>query len=107
MALRGVAAVRRWRRQGGGEAAAPSTTTTAAAAPVAPLTGLPDPDGAAQTRPVLSVKVENTPQARPQSGLDAADVVWDEVVEGQITRLLAMFQSRSPPTSSARSARCG
>ena len=28
--------------------------------------------------------------------LDAADVVWEEVVEGQITRFLAMFQSRSP-----------
>ena len=32
---------------------------------------------------------------RPQSGLEAADIVWDEVVEGQITRLLAMFQSRT------------
>jgi hypothetical protein len=75
----------------------PSTTKPPATA-TAPLTGLPDPDGAAQKRPVLSVKIENTPQARPQSGLEAADVVWDEVVEGQITRLLAMFQSRSTDT---------
>jgi hypothetical protein len=73
---------------------APSTTKPAATK-TAPLTGLPDPDGAAQTRPVLNVKIENTPQARPQSGLEVADVVWDEVVEGEITRLLAMFQSRS------------
>jgi len=84
---------------GSGEAAdggggAPTTTTTKAP-PVAPLTGLPDPSGASQTRPVLSVKVENTPDVRPQAGLEAADVVWDEVVEGQITRFLAMYQSRS------------
>jgi hypothetical protein len=75
-----------------------ASTTTPKAPPVAPLTGLPDPTGAAAHRPVLSVKVENTPEARPQSGLEAADVVWDEVVEGQITRLLAMFQSTSTPT---------
>jgi hypothetical protein len=73
---------------------APSTTKPAATK-TAPLTGLPVPDAAAQPRPALSVKIENTPQARPQSGLEVADVVWDEVVEGEITRLLAMFQSRS------------
>jgi hypothetical protein len=88
---------------GGGDedkaGAKPAPSTTKPAAPkTAPLTGLPDPDGAAQARPVLSVKIENTPQARPQSGLEVADVVWDEVVEGQITRLLAMFQSRSTET---------
>lgn len=74
------------------------TTTTTTAPPVAPLTGLPDPEGVSGGRPALSVKVENTPEARPQSGLDVADVVWEEVVEGQITRFLAMFQSRSPAT---------
>ena len=75
----------------------PSTAAKPAAPKLAPLTGLPDPDGAAQRRPVLSIKVENTPEARPQTGLDVADVVWDEVVEGQITRLLAMYQSQSTP----------
>ncbi len=83
---------------GGKDAKKPSgssTTTTAESAPVAPLTGLPDPDGAAQHRPVLSIKVENTPEARPQSGLESADIVWNEVVEGEITRFLAMYQSRS------------
>jgi Protein of unknown function (DUF3048) N-terminal domain/Protein of unknown function (DUF3048) C-terminal domain len=72
-----------------------TTTTKAKAVPVAPLTGLPDPTGVAQTRPLLSVKIENTPEARPQTGLELADVVWNEVVEGQITRFLAMFQSRT------------
>jgi hypothetical protein len=72
-----------------------TTTTKPVVVPVAPLTGLPDPTGAAQDRPVLSVKIENTPAARPQTGLEFADVVWDEVVEGQITRLVAMYQSRT------------
>jgi hypothetical protein len=74
-----------------------ASTTTTTAPPVAPLTGLPDPDGAAQGRPVVSVKIDNdSSAARPQTGIDAADVVWDEVVEGQATRFLAMFQSQVP-----------
>ena len=77
-----------------------------AAVPIAPLTGLPDPGGASQTRPALSVKVENTPDARPQAGIDQADVVYEEEVEGSITRFLAMFNSAIPETS-GRSARCG
>jgi len=68
------------------------------AAPVAPLTGLPDPNGDARGRPALSVKVDNTPPARPQAGLDAADVVFEEVVEGEITRFLAIFNSTLPDT---------
>ena len=68
------------------------------APPIAPLTGLPDPDGAAAGRPALSVKVENHPDARPQQGLEAADVVYEEVVEGEITRFLAVFNSAVPET---------
>jgi hypothetical protein len=75
-----------------------TTTTTAPAPPTAPLTGQPDPTGAYQGRPVLNVKVENlNPDARPQTGLEAADIVWEEVVESGITRFLAMFQSQVPP----------
>ena len=80
------------------EQPAKSTTTTTAAPAVAPLSGMPDPSGVAQTRPVLTVKVENTPISRPQAGLDAADIVWEEVVEGGITRFAVMFQSTSTPT---------
>ncbi len=73
------------------------TTTTTKAPPVAPLTGLPDTDGSAQTRPLVSIKIDNDSSlARPQTGIDQADIVWDEVVEGQGTRFLAMFQSTSP-----------
>jgi hypothetical protein len=67
-------------------------------AAVAPLTGLPDPNGDARGRPALEVKVDNTPPARPQAGLQAADVVYEEVVEGEITRFLAIFNSTLPDT---------
>jgi hypothetical protein len=86
-----------------------STTTTAAPAPVAPLTGLPDTDGAAQGRPALTVKVDNADfeNVRPQTGLDRADVVYEEVTEDGITRFAAIFQSQVPaevgPIRSVRS----
>jgi len=65
---------------------------------VAPLTGLPDPGGAAQGRPALTVKVDNLDGegVRPQTGLDQADVVYEEVTEGGITRFAAVFQSQIP-----------
>jgi Protein of unknown function (DUF3048) N-terminal domain/Protein of unknown function (DUF3048) C-terminal domain len=47
-------------------------------------------------RPVLTVKIENSVDARPQTGLAAADLVVEELVEGGITRFAAMFQSRAP-----------
>lgn len=73
-----------------------TTTTTTTVAPVlAPLTGAPG-DPAALDRCVVTVKIDNTQAARPQSGLDVADVVYEEVVEGGITRLAAMFNGRAP-----------
>jgi len=74
----------------------PATTTTTKAPPVAPLTGLPDPSGTALTRPALTVKIENTPEALPQWGVDQADVVYEEIVNGGITRLAAIFNSQAP-----------
>ncbi|MEX2256710.1 MAG: DUF3048 domain-containing protein [Acidimicrobiia bacterium] len=75
-----------------------TTTTTTKEVPTAPLTGLPDPDGVAQSHQSLGVKIENTPEARPQTGLDVADVVYEEVVEGGITRFWAFFNSAAPET---------
>jgi hypothetical protein len=75
-----------------------ATTTTTIPIPTAPLTGLPDPQGVAAGRSSLGVKIENTPEARPQSGLDVADVVYEEVVEGGITRFWAFFNSAAPDT---------
>ncbi len=73
------------------------TSTTTKAPPVAPLTGLPDPTGVAQSRSVVSIKIDNDSSlARPQAGIEQADIVWDEVVEGEATRFLAMFQSQTP-----------
>jgi len=43
-------------------------------------------------RPVLAVKVENTPDAQPLAGLQGADIVYEEVVEGGITRFVVVFQ---------------
>lgn len=73
-----------------------SATTTTVAVPIAPLTGLPDPGGAALTRSALTVKIENTPEALPQWGIDQADVVYEEIVNGGITRLAAIFNSQAP-----------
>ena len=69
----------------------PATTTTVPA--VFPLTGLPVADGATAARPALTVKIENAPESRPQAGLEAADVVYEEQVEGGLTRFLAVFHS--------------
>jgi len=57
----------------------------------APLTGLPR-DEEAKKRPV-AVMINNLKPARPQSGLPHADVVWEVLAEGGITRLIAIFQS--------------
>lgn len=96
---------------GGHPKAAPPTsttapTTTAPPGPPCPLTGQPAPGGAVPQRPALAVKVDNYPAARPQSGLDKADVVFEEPVEGRITRLVAVFQCQAAdlvgPIRSAR-----
>lgn len=47
-------------------------------------------------RPALFAKIENAPQARPQTGLDKADVVYEAIAEGGITRFAAIFQSIDP-----------
>jgi hypothetical protein len=60
-----------------------------------PLTGTAT-DAAVQ-RPAVAVKIENSIDARPQTGLNAADMVWEEVVEGGITRYVAVYHSTVPP----------
>ncbi|MFF1374775.1 DUF3048 domain-containing protein [Streptomyces sp. NPDC058308] len=55
---------------------------------------------------VLAVKIDNVGPARPQTGLDAADVVYVEQVEAGLSRLMAVFASRLPPAvGPVRSAR--
>ena len=71
-------------------------TTTTISYPIAPLTGLPDSSGATTLRAALTVKIENTPDAMPQWGITRADDVYEEIVNGGITRLAAIFNSSAP-----------
>ena len=105
---------------GGGDDAAPTTvattpttatTTTPPPPPIAPLTGLPYlGDPALLSRPALVVKIDNADgtraTARPQLGLNAADIVFEERVEGSVTRLATVFHSGdSNPVGPIRSFR--
>ncbi|WP_432361065.1 DUF3048 domain-containing protein [Sporosarcina sp. UB5] len=62
----------------------------------APFTGVPSEEEYL-TRPVLAT-INNHPHARPQSGISQADVVYEFMAEGNVTRLLALFQSELPET---------
>ncbi len=59
------------------------------------LTGL-QVDPAINQRPVTAVMIENSDDARPQSALDQAGVVFEAVAEGGITRFEALFQDTQP-----------
>ncbi|MDR7382703.1 DUF3048 domain-containing protein [Promicromonospora iranensis] len=59
-----------------------------------PLTGVRTEK--VENRPAVSVKIENAVEARPQRGLVEADIVWEEVVEGGITRFVATYHSKIP-----------
>jgi hypothetical protein len=85
--------------------AAPGDSTSTCTGPAAtlPLLGTP---GEVPPRAALAVKIENTGRGRPQAGLNEADVVFEEQVEGRLTRLLAVYQSQDPETvGPVRSAR--
>jgi hypothetical protein len=73
--------------------------------PTCPLSGV-DPEGEVPVRPALAIKVENLPASRPQTGLSWADIVYEEPVEGGITRFIAVYQcqdaERVEPVRSAR-----
>ena len=59
-----------------------------------PLNGLRYPPAyrtAWEERRPLGIMIENHPDARPQYGLASADVVYEAVAEGGITRFLAVF----------------
>jgi len=79
---------------------APKITTVASK-----LSGLPV-DPSVNLRPVTGVMIENSLDARPQSGLGQAGVVFEAIAEGGITRFLALYQDTAPanigPIRSAR-----
>lgn len=70
-----------------------------------PLTGLWIDEEAAKRRPV-AVMINNLKKALPQSGISQADIIYETLVEGEITRLMAVFQDfdaeKIGPVRSAR-----
>lgn len=69
-------------------------------------TAAPPASSAAPAGSVLAVKIDNVSAARPQTGLDAADVVYAEQVEGGLSRLMAVYATKLPRTvGPVRSAR--
>jgi hypothetical protein len=63
--------------------------------PLGLLTGLPIYEGYADRRPI-AVVVNNIFAAHPQSGISSADVIYEVLTEGNITRLIALFQTEIP-----------
>ncbi len=61
-----------------------------------PLTGVPYNDESLTKQPVTGVMIENSPDARPQSGLKNSGVVFEAIAEGGITRFLVLYQAEKP-----------
>jgi len=61
-----------------------------------PLTGSLVADEAATKQAVTAIMIENSPDARPQSGIKKAGVVFEAIAEGGITRFLTLFQEQKP-----------
>ena len=86
-------------------ACAPQSSPTAEPTPTpvfvtAPLTGMQFAEGSLEatnlSRPSVACKIDNSEAARPQLGLNRTDVVFDEMVEGGLTRLVAIWHSDQP-----------
>lgn len=60
------------------------------------LTGEKVKTEAAETSPVTAIMIENSPDARPQSGLKDAGIVYEAIAEGGITRFLTLHQHDKP-----------
>jgi LysM repeat protein len=71
--------------------------TFAVADNVNPLTGLPVADPSALRRRPLMVRVGNDVGARPQIGLNSADIVYEEITEWWVTRFTAIYLANTPP----------
>jgi len=75
------------------------------AGPISRLTGLPIEDEYVNRRPFAAV-INNSSRALPQSGVGAADIIYEVLAEGDVTRLVGIFQSYIPemigPMRSAR-----
>lgn len=93
---------------GSEEAPAPTTEVTQTAPATPDKQAVPEPEvpltwpltgigvEKAENRPAVAVKIENTAAARPQYGLDKADVVWETIVEFEVSRYIAVYHSDYP-----------
>ncbi|MGH2730801.1 MAG: DUF3048 domain-containing protein [Actinomycetota bacterium] len=72
-------------------AVTPSPSPSPTPDPTCPLTGMDPPPEVDPERVAVAVKIEDSPLARPQSGLEDADLVFEEIVEGGITRFMAIY----------------
>ncbi|MDH4116343.1 MAG: DUF3048 domain-containing protein [Acidimicrobiia bacterium] len=83
-----------------------TSTTTEDTRPRSPINGLPVDDAESLDRRVVALKVDNHPDARPQSGIQLADGIFEIRVEGSITRFMALFHNSDAeylgPTRSGR-----
>lgn len=61
-----------------------------------PLTGIEVKSEADATKPVTGIIIENSTDARPQSGLKQGEVIYEAIAEGGITRFLVMYQQNKP-----------
>lgn len=68
-----------------------TTTTTTTTFPPSPVNGMGVEDEAALERRVVAVKIDNHWEARPQSGIEHADAMYELLVEGGLTRFIALF----------------
>jgi DUF3048 family protein len=77
-------------------AASPEPEPSPPAPILCPLTGV-EAGTTDITKPVHAVKIDNHPRARPQAGMLLADVVYEELVEGGLTRFLVVFHCQNAP----------
>lgn len=61
-----------------------------------PLTGNLVPSHEATKQAVTGIMIENSPSARPQSGIKDSGVVFEAIAEGGITRFLVLYQEQKP-----------
>jgi hypothetical protein len=81
-----------------GTSSNPSGSASSVQKVIAPLTGASFDVTSNKwvSGPAIMAKIDNVADARPQAGLNSTDVVFDEMVEGGLTRLLAVWQSNMP-----------
>lgn len=73
----------------------PVTKVTKSTTVASPLSGVQVPPDVAK-RPVTGIMIENSLDARPQSGLGSAGIVFEAIAEAGITRFLALYQDTAP-----------